>query len=506
MSRVATALKATAVQQAFELLAMVLSLILVPVSLVRLGQEGYGLYLTGAAWASYLMFSNGGLSAATMILVSQAHGVGDVAQIARIIRNARALVLCAAVLVIVVAAGLFFALSDPHVAAALKLTHPAAPMLSLVVAAQVVISLLMSPVYDLLIGVGRLRFVSLAQGTSRVAVQMLALAFVLLNFPVWAVFAASPICLLLSGLTVAIVARRLEPVALAGGPGLEPAQAMAQLRAGAKSLGIHVGATLAGTAPIFALTAVGGPALVPYYAVPNRVFSIAASALLAFNALMQPAFGDAWARRDLSWMRETGQGLLRQTLALSVGIGAGLIALGQSFVHVWTTGRLEVSTVMVTAIAFAGAMQAVVGVMKYMLSGMNRHRVAAASELAGGILAMALCWGMARLVAPEWVAFGLVGAGLLTSVWLLPGELSRFLEGSVAPKLSSLMLIALLAVTVFGVGRGSYLAFDQLAGSPLLALLLSSAACGAAFFAVLQVAGLVDVLAPLRSLRRRLEQ
>lgn len=503
MSRVGTALKATAVHQAFELIAMLLSLVLIPVSLARLGQEGYGLYLTGVAWASYLMFSNGGLSAATMILISQAHGVGNAEEIARVVRTARALVLIAALIVMAVSAALFFALSNGSLAAQLKLTHPDAPLLSLVVAAQVVISLLMSPFYDLLIGVGRLQLVSLVQGCGRLAVQLLSLVLLLLNLPVWAVFAASPICLLVSGTVAVFAAKRVEPEALASRPRLEKAQAMLQLRAGAKSLGLHVGGTLMGTAPIFALTAVGGPALVPFYAVPNRIFSVAAGALLSFNALMQPAFGEAWARRDLTWLRDTARALLRQTLALSVGIGAGLIALGPEFVRAWTAGRLSVSTVMVTGIALAGAMQAIVGVMKYMLSGMNRHRAAAASELASGALAMALCWSLARFVSADWVAYGVFAAAIVTSALLMPYELSRYLEARLTPAPSNLRWIALLGLSVVALGWGTRLGLDWLRAPAVLSLGVAALCSGAAFFSILQLGGLVDVLAPLRRARGR---
>jgi O-antigen/teichoic acid export membrane protein len=286
-------------------------------------------------------------------------------------------------------------------------------------------------------------------------------------------------------------------------PRLERAQTLLQLRAGAKSLGLHVGGTLIGTAPIFALTAVGGPALVPLYAVPNRIFSVASGALLSFNALMQPAFGQAWAKRDLPWLRDTARVLLRQTLALAVGIGAGLIALGPSFVSAWTAGRLSVSAIMVTGIALAGGMQALVGVMKYMLSGMNRHRTAAASELISGVAAMAFCWALTRFVSADFVAFGVFAAALLTSLVLMPRELARYLEAPVTPRAATLLWTVLLGTTVMALGAGAQLGLQRLQAPPAVSLVVAALCSGAAFFVILQLGGLVDVLAPLRRIRGR---
>ena len=63
------------VAQAFNWTGLLLSLVTIPLYLQWLGQERYGLLLTGLAFASYLMFSDAGLTWGSMLLICIHSGI-----------------------------------------------------------------------------------------------------------------------------------------------------------------------------------------------------------------------------------------------------------------------------------------------------------------------------------------------------------------------------------------------------------------------------------------------
>ena len=99
MSRLRKAVRATLVIQLFSVAGAAMSVITVSLYLQWLGTERYGLMLTAFACAGYLMFSDAGLSWASMLLIAQAHGREDRAEIARIVRNSFTLASLSALLV-----------------------------------------------------------------------------------------------------------------------------------------------------------------------------------------------------------------------------------------------------------------------------------------------------------------------------------------------------------------------------------------------------------------------
>lgn len=499
MSRVATAFKATVVLQLFELVALGISLVLVPLYLSKLGQEGYGLFLSGLTWASYLMFSNGGMSAATLILVSQAHGAGKPEDVARILRTSRGLALVASTIAVLVALSLYALLGHAGAARAMNLTHPDAAPLMLVVAAQVVISLNGAPFSDLLVGSLRPQRAALIQGSTRVASQLTMVALLLWGASVWQVFAAGPIWGAVATVLAYASARRALPHAFAAGAWFERDQTVAQLRTGAKSLALHVGSTLTSTAPIFVLTFVGGPALVPMYAVPMRILGLANVVLTSFAGQLQAAFGEAWARRDMPWLRQTATTLLRYTLVANAATLSLLIALGPTLVETWTAGKLRVSTVMVAGVATAGCAMVLVTSLKQVLSGMNRHRVAAMSELASGALAFALCFGAAVSLGHDFIGFGVALAAALTSGVVLPRELRRYLETPrVGPGAVTVAKLGLLGAFAFAAARGLLIALEATSLPALPGLALCGGAAAFVFAAGCHLFGVLDIVAGLR--------
>lgn len=481
MGRLRNIVSATIAQQGFQVAVTIVSLVAVPLYLTHLGTERYGLFLTAQAWASYLRFGSAGISQSTMILVSHASADEDRRNLSTIVRTSLVLSAVAACAAFFVTLCGMLVLRSQEVAAALKLTHPEAPGLVLAMGFQVACSLLFSTFYDLLIGLQRASLATVLQGTSHIAGQLVGLGVVVQGGSVGQVMTASALASVAVGFLCAAQTRRAHPTAFTGGR-VTRHQIVLQLRTGTKSFGLELGATLAGTAPTLALASIAGPAAVPFFAVPARLLSMGTSIVSSFAALMQPAFGEAYARGDLAWVRSTLSQLSEKTL-LAISLAAAVfVGLGGAFVSAWTVGKLNVSATMLASVAMAGAVATVIGPMKFLLTGINQHRWAAVTEVANGVLAVVLSSLAVHLLGPDWVGLGVFAAAACTSLWCLPA-LAKLKLGMerVMPEATQVLKMALCAVGVYGSAVLMGMARAGFApGHPWAGLLLSAAGVAAA--------------------------
>ena len=114
MTRLRKAAKAALVNQAFGWISLLLSLVTVPLYLSWLGPERYGLFLTGVAFSSFLMFSDAGVNWASILLIGQANGRGDKAGIATIVRTSFPLAFASSLLVAIIILGGWIVHVDGH--------------------------------------------------------------------------------------------------------------------------------------------------------------------------------------------------------------------------------------------------------------------------------------------------------------------------------------------------------------------------------------------------------
>jgi O-antigen/teichoic acid export membrane protein len=502
MGRLRNIVSATLAQQGFQVAVTLVSLVAVPIYLAHLGTERYGLFLTAQAWASYLRFGTAGISQSTMILVSHASADADPRNLSTIVRTSLVLSALAACAAFFVTFAAMLALRSDAVASTLKLTHPEAPGLVLAIGFQVASSLLFSTFYDVLIGLQRASHATVLQGISHIAGQFVGLGVVVLGGSVGQVTTASALAAVVVGFVCAAQTRRAHPEAFAGGQ-VTRDQVVLQLRTGTKSFGLQLGATLAGTAPTLALASVAGPAVVPLFAVPARLLSMGTSIVSSFAALMQPAFGEAYARGDLAWVRSTLSQLSEKTLLAMSLAAAVFIGLGGAFVSAWTVGKLNVSPTMLASVAMAGGVATVIGPVKFLLTGINQHRWAAVTEVANGVLALVFSFLAVRMLAPDWVGLGVFAAAACTSLWSLPA-LAKLKLGMerVMPEATQLLKMAVCALGVYGSALLMGMARAGFApGHAWAGLLLSAAVVAAACAAGVVGFNLVDWRALYKRLR-----
>lgn len=426
MSRLRKAAKATVVAHAFNWIGLLLSLVTVPLYLHWLGQERYGLLLTGLAFAGYLMFSDAGLNWASMLLIAQANGREDRATIASIVRNSYSLAACSAGLVALTVAAAWFLMTHSSLLRWLP-QHVEFPGLLVAVGASVVCNLGISPVYNLLTGLQEAHLSALYQGIGRISGTLAAVGIAWAGAPLAWVFAGNVAGALIAGVSAGVHCRRRHAWAFQSGSRWEWPQIRQQLRTGAKSITMQVGNVLWGTAPVLAISTAAGAQYVPYFSIPMTLMNAPLGFVNSFSASLQPGYGEAMARGETQWVAATVQRILRQVLFIVGLLGCGFLLLAGPFVHLWTGGKIELSHEMLANVFGIAAVGAVMTALRYALTGINRHRRAALGDLVCGGLAMTLGIIVVSRYGYQWVGAAVVGAVILTSGWILPRELHHAL-------------------------------------------------------------------------------
>lgn len=459
MSRTARAFRTTLVVSAFGYAAQGLSLIAIPLFLSTVGVGAYGLMVTVMAFCGYLNFADAGLSWGSMILIAQAHGRGNNVQIAHVIRHAIVLAAASGIVVVLAVGSVLFAAS-----AGWRLPmfahHPEADRLIVIAGVQLLLTLQFSVFYNLFHGLQHGYWTGFYQGLGRLIALCGAMAAAWLTHSIAAVMFVQLAMTALSGAAAAIHAWRKYPWAFSRGSWFDTSQYRAQLRIGAKNFLLQIGRTLSGTAPTLAISSILGPAAVPLYTVPTTLLGLFFTPINSWNASMQSAYGEAWTSGAAEWTRNAfRQSLERALLVGGLGI-AMFIALGDSFIRLWTHGRLWMEPAMtasVSCIVFSGAL---IAAGEYLLTGLNRHRSAAVAELANGALAIASIPLLVRWLGLGSVGIGWVAAAAATSGWILRREIRFQLGPNCFPSPYFVVRLALAvasgavaAVSIAGLGE-----------------------------------------------------
>jgi len=426
VSRLRKAAKAAVVTQFFNSAGLLLSLVTVPLYLIWLGQERYGLLLTGLAFSSYLMFSDAGINWASMLLMAQANGRGDRSEIAAILRTSFPLAACSALVVILVVAAVYLALSMAGGPPWLPV-HPEFPGLLIAIAISVLVSLAASPFYNLFIALQETHIAAIYQGLSRIFGTVASLAIATMGAPLGWVFSGNVVIAFFVGVIASIHCRRRHPWAFQPGRFWETTQVRQQLRTGAKSFVMQIGAVLSGTAPVLAISFAAGAQFVPYYTIPLTLMHAPCGVLSSFSTSLQAGYGEAMGREETEWIAETVRRLLRQVLLILCLLGCGFLLLAEPFIHLWTHGKIELSAGMRMGVFALAGIGTVLTIFRFALTGINRHRVTSLSDLIGGILTMGIAISIASFYGYEWVALAAAVVATLNSGWLLPHELKRAL-------------------------------------------------------------------------------
>ncbi|MFN7731667.1 MAG: lipopolysaccharide biosynthesis protein [Pirellula sp.] len=425
--RLKRAFAATVVTQAFNIVAMLLALISVPLYLHWLGDERYGLLLTGLAYGGFLMFADAGLSWSSMLLISQAKGRQNEEEVALIVRASIVLAASSSLIVLLVVSSIYGLLKAGYTFGLFP-THPEFAGLFWAVGLSTVTSLGFSAFYNVFIGFQEAHIAAAYQGTGRLAATFASLAAAASGASVGVVLLSGVACSIALGAFAAIHCVRRNRSAFSKGAWWQPVQFRIQFLTGMKSLIMQMGGVIIGSAPIITLSR-SGAALVPTYTIPLTLLNTPLSIVQSLNANMQAAYGEAIGANDHIWIANTVRVILRQTLILLCFLVAGFTTVSRPVVELWTGGKVLISEAMQWSVVGVASCLAVNSIFRFALSGMNRHRLTGISEIAFGVLALGLCSFVVRSFGVGYIGIGVVVAYLLTCGWIIPRELSRELGG-----------------------------------------------------------------------------
>jgi O-antigen/teichoic acid export membrane protein len=151
--------------------------------------------------------------------------------------------------------------------------------------------------------------------------------------------------------------------------------------------------------------------------------------LSAFSASLQPGYGEAIGRGEKRWIAATVTQILKRSILLLGLLGVGFILLADPFIDWWTAGKLRVQSGMLLSVLVITSVATILTVLRYALTGINRHRTAALADLLAGLLALGFGFLAVTKMGPAWIGLGVAGAVLMTTAWILPRELLKALEG-----------------------------------------------------------------------------
>jgi O-antigen/teichoic acid export membrane protein len=122
------------------------------------------------------------------------------------------------------------------------------------------------------------------------------------------------------------------------------------------------------------LTQFLGPEAVTQYAIPYQMFSLS---LVIFNIIIAPlwpAYGEAIARGDISWVRKTLTRSLRLILLTTGLVSIFLIILGNKLLYLWVGSKISPSLPLNLGLGIWMVLLTVGGAMSILLNAANIFR------------------------------------------------------------------------------------------------------------------------------------
>ena len=154
----------------------------------------------------------------------------------------------------------------------------------------------------------------------------------------------------------------------------------------------------------------GGAAAVPAYAVPYMMFGMVLMVLGMVLSPLWPAYGEAIARGDGGWVRRT---LVRSTLlagVLAAAAGAVLVLWGTPILYLWVRETHPPSFVLLLGLAVWTVLSAMGSAVAMFLNGVNAIRQQAAVALSFGVVGIVLKYAFSQRYGVAGIAWGSVVA------------------------------------------------------------------------------------------------
>jgi O-antigen/teichoic acid export membrane protein len=411
--------------------SIITALVSVPLTLNYLGQERYGLWMTISSVIAMLGFADLGLGNGLLNLISEANGRDDKSAAKTAVSSAFFMLLgIAAVL------GAGFAIAYPFANwgkffnvqshQAISEAGPAVAVFVLCFLARIVVG-----------NVDRVQcgyqegFVnSIWQGVGNavgLASVLLAIKLQLgLQWLVLAMTGAPIAATLLNGGNLFL---RKRPWLLPSVKSVSRGACKRLLRMGILFFILQAIGAIALASDNMIIAQVSGPEAVAQYAVPMRLFGLAAMLVGFIVSPLWPAYGEAIARGDTAWVRRTLYRSLRlAALTTTVGV-LGFILAGRTILHYWVGDEIRPTYLLLAGLGVWTIMSTVGTTLAMFMNGANLMGIQALAALGFAIGAPVTKVLLCRSMGISGVAWGgVISYGLLAQLpqlLLIPMMLRR---------------------------------------------------------------------------------
>lgn len=410
--RVALTTLASGAAKAISILTM---LITVPLTLGYLGAERYGLWMTITSVVLMLGFADLGLGSGLMNAISEAHGQDDRQAAQNYVSSAFFLLSLMAFFLLAV-----FTLAYPFIPWAgvfnvksSQAAREAGPAMAILVGCFAL---------NMPLGVAQRVQMGYQEGYVNSLWQCLGSIIGLIGILLVVFFKAGLTWLVLAVGGSQVIAAGLNGLALfrSKRPWLFPRFRIFTAAAARRIL--HLGLLffvlqLAGVFMIQAdnliIAQMLGLTVVSQYAVVWQLFLLAPSLLAMVLMPLWPAYGEAIARGDISWVKKTWRRSISLGLAINVPAVILLVVFGKQIAHLWVGPQINPSTALLVGLGLYIFLASFGGPCAMLLNGANVIKFQVVCALVVAAAKVGISIGLVKLIGLPGVIFGSVIASIL---------------------------------------------------------------------------------------------
>lgn len=397
---------------AAKLITVATALISVPLTLHYLGPERYGIWLTLSTFSSLLSFSDFGVGSGVLHAVAAACGTDDRRAIARVASSGLAvlsllglagLLILVCVFPFVSWANIFNVTGD--------LARREAGQAVFIFLASIFLAFPIETVERVQIGM-QLPFVPTiwrALGSVATLLSLLIVIKLKLGLP-WLVgaFCFTPLVVTtINAFTFfGLISRDVSPSLSQ----MDLKNALRILKDGSNFFAQNALANLTKYADNIIIAQVLGAAMVPSYAVPEKLFAQISGTLTMCLAPFWPAFREALIRGDHTWVRDIFRKILTVAVLYSSLLALALVMSGNEIIKFWVGATVKPSLALLTGLGVWKVVEAISFVMATYLNASGNLRVQFWSWVAASVVSLLLSVVLARWIGVAGVVWGTVVA------------------------------------------------------------------------------------------------
>jgi O-antigen/teichoic acid export membrane protein len=398
-----------------KIVSVVVQLAMVPLMLSSLGEYSYGLWLTLQSMIGFGAFADLGIGNGAMNAISAAHARGERDRINRIVTSSVTMLTGLAAVGVAVSPLAWRWVTGRHMGG----TH----------AAEIAAGIAIFTVYFALsLPLGFIERVNAAfqeGAVTNLARSGVAVATLMVT---WCVARAggsfAAICIatlapqLVGWAVVWLIEFRRRRWLEVDRRFFDRALARSLLGVGALFLGIQLLSAFNWSMDNILISTVLGPERVTPYGVQVRVFSLVGTISAMILAPLWPAYADAVAHGDHTWIRNTVRRSLVGAVAVSVPLAFGAAAALPFILRVWTGDEIRTTPVMAYGLASLTVCQTVCAALAMFWNGTSAIRVQFVIGLVLVLVSLPLKMFVLRTHGIEWLGF--LSAALIVVTVLVP--------------------------------------------------------------------------------------